>query len=925
MKPKTFYILDFFLLALLFFSLSFALPEGLSIQESAALGSYLADTQGNSLYIFTNDLANSGESACYGGCAGAWPPFLVSSDTDVQGEVGFSVITRTDGSLQLTYEGMPLYYFAGDVNPGDTTGHQSGGVWFIAEYTAPAPVTSTDSPNPIVSGAAGGEFILNRASKSSTIAISNDDQFVLMVNPEDDSVSVFATSGDIRTAKIRTGTEPSAVVIHPDSQTAYVANRADATVVKVTGINTAQPVLQATTPVGSEPTGLALSPSGNMLYVAEWAEGRISVIDTTTMQVVAAIDNPSNPRAVSVTNNGNADDNDELIVVPEFYGVPISPAAEASDQTRTGLVRLYKTSDLSPVGRIEFSPLDSGFVPEGTSNGAVMTSPNQFHTAVVQAGKIYVPSISASAAGPPRFNGNVFPVLYVADIASQQEDKSIVGTVNLARKIADAIPAENDRQGRFFLADIVDIDFIGSSNVAYVLSRGADVVQRVTFDPGQGAILGSQFNIQIDVGITPSGSSVSCQNPTGIVTAHSMPRAYLNCWVSRQLGVIDLSRQTLERTVTASDPAINEEASINKGRRFFFTGRARWSREAWSSCGSCHPDGLSDNITWSFAAGPRQTTSLDGSFSHAPGQQEQRIFNWTGIFDEVHDFERNTRDVSGGLGAVTTDGCGDPLEERQIQLGGNLDQPVREAQDTSVPSCTKDWNDIEAYIKSIRPPKALQTLDTASVLRGAALFDVASSSANNGGCVTCHGGLGWTVSRLSFTPSTETNVTLSSATFDLSSTLVPSSFNFHSTQIGVQPIITDSFGGPPETEAIGPKQVACVLRSVGTFGVPGNQAATDALELKADKTRAQGRGGFNVPSLRGLALGAPYLHHGQAASLDELFSDPKLSGHLQAGNPVFLTTGDAEAQKRDLISFLLSIDASTQTFDIPLGFDACEF
>jgi hypothetical protein len=74
-----------------------------------------------------------------------------------------------------------------------------------------------------------------------------------------------------------------------------------------------------------------------------------------------------------------------------------------------------------------------------------------------------------------------------------------------------------------------------------------------------------------------------------------------------------------------------------------------------------------------------------------------------------------------------------------------------------------------------------------------------------------------------------------------------------------------------------------------------------------------------------LALGAPYLHHGQAASLEELFSDPKWANHLRAGNPVFLTTGDPEQQKRDLISFLLSIDATTQTFDIPLGFDVCEF
>src|SRR4029079_13128993 len=94
-----------------------------------------------------------------------------------------------------------------------------------------------------------------------------------------------------------------------------------------------------------------------------------------------------------------------------------------------------------------------------------------------------------------------------------------------------------------------------------------------------------------------------------------------------------------------------------------FRGGGRWSAavangakggEGWSACSSCHPDGLSDNITWSFGSGPRQTGSRAGSCAQCASAQKQRIFNYTGIFDEHHDFERNTRDVSGGLGAITT-------------------------------------------------------------------------------------------------------------------------------------------------------------------------------------------------------------------------------------------------------------------------------
>jgi len=76
-----------------------------------------------------------------------------------------------------------------------------------------------------------------RASRSSSIAISDDDRLVVMVNPDDDSLSVFKTSDHNRIATIPTGDEPSSVVLHPDGKTAFVANRAAGTVVKVGGLD----------------------------------------------------------------------------------------------------------------------------------------------------------------------------------------------------------------------------------------------------------------------------------------------------------------------------------------------------------------------------------------------------------------------------------------------------------------------------------------------------------------------------------------------------------------------------------------------------------------------------------------------------------------------------------------------------------------
>jgi YVTN family beta-propeller protein len=743
------------------------------------------------------------------------------------------------------------------------------------------------------------------------VAIADDDSVVAMTNPDGGSISIFLTSNTSRLATVATGLEPSAVVIHPDNVTAFVANRADATVVKVTGINTSTPLVAATVAVGAEPTGLALSPTGATLFVAEWGEGRVAAIDTATMNIVATIETPQNPRTLAVTNDGDNDDSDELLLVPEYFGEPTADGcpngtAEVCDIGRSGRVRIYETGTLTPVTPIVFNPIDSGFAPAGSSEGTpmVMTSPNQLGAVAVHGDKIYVASVSASPQAPINFRANVFPVVYVGNVSSRDQDGS---TANLA-KLATDLLGDNAGTDRFFLGDLADLAFDGDSSVAYVVSRAADVIQRVDYGSAGSPSLGTAAVAQINV-------SPACQNPIGIVVDNSGMRAYVNCWITRRLGVIDIASQTLETAVQSTDlPIAGTGAdSVRKGARFYFTGRGRWSDEGegYSSCGSCHPDGLSDNITWSFGAGPRQTTSMDASFSKG-GSPLQRVFNWSGIFDEVHDFERNTRGVSGGLGAITTSStnqCGTPALEQQVAVTADgLGQPLKEVQDTTAGICVKDWEDINEFVKTIRPPRGRRTLDADSVARGAALF-----GAGEGNCTTCHAGPNWTVSRRFWTPSSAANAALKATPF-----VPPTGDSFwppQALQIAPQPAAADNTGA-----AIGPNQVACVLRNVNTFGVPGNDTTTDALERKADGTRAQGRGGFNVPSLWGLSVGAPFFHHGQAASLVNLLTDSKWAGHLHAGNANFEPTAD---QSQDLINFLLSIDPQTSPLPIPATSDAC--
>lgn len=763
-------------------------------------------------------------------------------------------------------------------------------------------------------GTAGVQATLKRSSRSSTLAVSDDDKRVAMVNPEDGSISVFNTELETLVSRTKTGAEPSSVVLTSDGKHAYVANRADATVVRVDGLDGETPAIGATVDVGSEPTGVALSPNGKRLFVAELAEGRVSVIDTAAMTVEKTLA-VKHPYALAVTNDLDEDDADEQLVVPEFYGEP-QAGGETKDTGRLGKVRVFELADLTESGPITFAARDSGFGPN-PGDPTVQVGANQLAGIAIQGDRVYVTSVAAAPEGPSKFNVNVQPVVYVGDLLSREENVSNVGTTNLARAVKDAVGTEP----MLFMADLVDIAFIGDGNVAYALSRGADVVQRLVYDAAAGIQVGSQFNKQIDVTNAPTGSASGCKTPSGIATAHDAPRAFVNCWLGHSLGVVDLSTQALSKTIE-SVPAPTDPAAlaVGRGKRFFYTGRGRWSDNGWSSCASCHPGGLSDNITWSFGTGPRQSTSLDGTFSHGAGNQKQRILNWSGIFEEIHDFERNTRDTSGGLGAITTSAsgnCGTLAEEVKdpATLPGGLAQPLKELQDRPE-NCTKDWDDVEAFIKTIRPPRGLKALDAESVARGAKLFGMPSGSENNAGCVACHGGSGWTASRRFWTPSSPTNEALIGAPF-VKAPAWPANLNLHTFQIAPQPAGAD----PQGVQA--PPQVACVLRNVGTFGIPGDTAATDLLELRATNTRAQGAGGFNVPSLYGISLGAPYLHHGQAKTLEELFDDAKWQAHLLAANPVFLTTGDAAQQKKDLSAFLLSIDSTTTEQTLPGEWDAC--
>ena len=118
------------------------------------LGTIVVDTTGRTLYAFTPD--NATTSTCTAGCASAWPPAAVTGAPTASGIAPrlVTVIRRADGTSQIVVAGHPVYTYAGDSAPGDTTGEGSGGKWFV--LAADGSLIRSATTTTASSGSAGG-------------------------------------------------------------------------------------------------------------------------------------------------------------------------------------------------------------------------------------------------------------------------------------------------------------------------------------------------------------------------------------------------------------------------------------------------------------------------------------------------------------------------------------------------------------------------------------------------------------------------------------------------------------------------------------------------------------------------------------------------------------------------------------------------
>lgn len=94
---------------------------------SARAAGMVTDSKGMTLYTFDKD--TGGQPSCYDDCATKWSPYL-GKEGDAKTE-GWTLVKRTDGTMQWAYDGKPVYFFKGDAKSGDMAGDGMGGVWHV--------------------------------------------------------------------------------------------------------------------------------------------------------------------------------------------------------------------------------------------------------------------------------------------------------------------------------------------------------------------------------------------------------------------------------------------------------------------------------------------------------------------------------------------------------------------------------------------------------------------------------------------------------------------------------------------------------------------------------------------------------------------------------------------------------------------------
>jgi|tagenome__1003787_1003787.scaffolds.fasta_scaffold20981903_3 YVTN family beta-propeller protein len=807
---------------------------------------------------------------------------------------------------------------------------------------------------PGVAGAQRATF--SGPTTSSAISISADGRLVWVVNPGADTVSVIRAGTDKVLRSVRVGDEPQAVALDPANRYAYVANAASnsVTIIRITDprVTHFRARVDRTAIPGAEPWNIVASPDGRRVYVANASQDTVAVMDTTKRpRILGAIDignsrcnDPDRlrhfqPRGLAVTSNSRH------VYVTSFLSFVKPGGRQADDNGREAAVcridvkpASRRIRDYRPAARITLGSRITGFTVDSTNDGvpdATSAFPNQLQSIVIRGNTAYLPNIAASPDGPLRFNVSTQAFVNTIDgvRGRNQVDSSAARFLNLHLGARDPEPGKK----KLFFANPWAVAFTTASGAgaAYVVSAASDLLVKVNVaaDGTLSNTVDADTTRYID--LAPTG-----HKPQGIAINAAGTKAYVANALSRNVSVVDLRRDQVIRVIpTAAGPPPGSPAEVVAvGAQMFFSSRGQFNRapgmttpgserlssDGWQSCSSCHFQGLTDGVVWEFATGPRKSVPLNATFN--PGNRnEQRVLNYSAIFDEIEDFEINIRNVSGPGPLAAAQNCSAPppatatndpnhglivgdadpnLAPCVVNAFGKPNAERRQETVTlpgstvAVPAMTalREW--VRAAVRTPNPPlsgSGIGALRPGDIAAGRTLFQQA-------GCATCHFGGKFTLSTKDFTAPpaagelfTETSPAPRAGTNPVNAQYL----NRFLRDIG-----SWNLGVPGKGNDLG-ADIGADEHAAPGFAAGRSSPPQDGLGLDFN---GDGKGnGFNVPSLLGILQLPPYYHNGACESLACVVGNAK---HRTANGTLPDRLTDPRQQAL-VIAFLRSIGVRT--------------
>jgi YVTN family beta-propeller protein len=514
-----------------------------------------------------------------------------------------------------------------------------------------------------------------------------------VVNPDNDSVSVFDLATRTRLAEITVGTSPRTLARAADGRI-WVANLRGASLSVIDPVSLSVSATLAL-PRGSQPYAVAMSPNGTQAFVTLEASGQLLRFDTASRGQTGMLAVGQHARHVSVSGDGTK------VYVSRFVTPPlpgegtaiVSPTAATGGQV---LVVDAAAMSLQRTIVLQHSDLiDAETQGRGVPNylGALAISPDGTQG--------FVPSKQDNVKRGTRRDGLA--------LNFQNTIRAVSSRVDLAAQAEDL----NAR---------IDHDNAGLATAAVFDPRG--VYLFVALETSREvALLDAHTRAQllrVDVGRAPQGLALS---PDGL-------SLLVSNFMDRSVSVIDLKplveRGQLNLPVVATLSVVSTDklgAQVLQGKRLFYDARdTRLSRDRYISCASCHHDGAADGRVWDLSDGGeglRNTINLRGRASMAQGP-----LHWSANFDELQDFEGQIRRLHGGSGLMSD----------AAYFAGTRSQPLGDAK----AGHSADLDALAAYVASLSTFDPSPARPDAGTLSSAATLGKTVFQAQN--CATCHTG-----------------------------------------------------------------------------------------------------------------------------------------------------------------------------------------